>query len=91
LENLIKAKIYDKTMLNTKGTELTPKLCSDMVSSPRKLLLEAHSQISHLKTQGKDFGSQGKETGVRNERWDGLFIGKLCHQLSDRAANVRQQ
>jgi hypothetical protein len=47
-----------------------------------------------LKTQGKDFGSlgayQGKEIGVRNERWDGLFIGKVFHQLFDRAANVWQ-
>jgi hypothetical protein len=47
-----------------------------------------------LKTQWKDFGSlgayQGKETGVRNERWDRLFIGKIRHQLSDRAADVQQ-
>jgi hypothetical protein len=43
LENLIKAKIHYKTMLNTKGTKLTPKLSTDMVSPPRKLLFEAHS------------------------------------------------
>jgi hypothetical protein len=43
LENLIKAEIQDKIMLNTKGTELTPKLSTDMVSSPWKLLFEAHS------------------------------------------------
>jgi hypothetical protein len=43
LENLIKAEIQDKTVLNTKGTELTPKLSMDMVSPPQKLLLEAHS------------------------------------------------
>jgi hypothetical protein len=43
LENLIKAEIQDKTVLNTKVTELTLKLSTDMVSSPRKLLLEAHS------------------------------------------------
>jgi hypothetical protein len=38
-----KQKYMMNTVLNTKGTELTSKLCSDMVSSPRKLLLEAHS------------------------------------------------
>jgi hypothetical protein len=43
LENLIKTEIQDKTMLNTKGTDLTLKLNTDMVSPPRKLLLEAHS------------------------------------------------
>jgi hypothetical protein len=42
LENLIKAKIHDKTVLNTKETELTPKLSTNMVSLPQKLLLEAH-------------------------------------------------
>jgi hypothetical protein len=45
-----------------------------------------------LKIQGKDFGSlgayQGKETNVRNERWYGLFIGKVYHQLSDNAVDV---
>jgi hypothetical protein len=30
-------------MVNKKGIELTPKLSTDMVSPPRKLLLEAHS------------------------------------------------
>jgi hypothetical protein len=43
LENLIKAEIQDKIVLNTKGTELTPKLSTDMVFPPWKLLLEAHS------------------------------------------------
>jgi hypothetical protein len=43
LENLFKAKIHDKTMLNTKGTELTPKLSTDMASPSRKLLFESHS------------------------------------------------
>ena len=28
--------------------------------------------------------------GVRMGRWDGLFIGKVCHQLFNRAADVRQ-
>jgi hypothetical protein len=43
LENLIKAEIQHKIVLNTKGIELTPKLNTDMVSPPQKLLLEAHS------------------------------------------------
>jgi hypothetical protein len=43
LANLIKAEIQDKTMLSTKGTELTLKLSTDMVSTPWKLLLEAYS------------------------------------------------
>jgi hypothetical protein len=30
-------------MLNTKRIELTPKLSTDMVFPPQKLLLEAHS------------------------------------------------
>jgi hypothetical protein len=43
LENLIKAEIQDKTVLNTKETELTPKISTYMVSLPRKHLLKAHS------------------------------------------------
>jgi hypothetical protein len=43
LENLIKVEIQDKTMLNTKGTELTLKLSTNMVSLPRKLLLEVRT------------------------------------------------
>jgi hypothetical protein len=33
---------------------------------------------------------QGKEEGVRNERRGRLFIGKVHHQLSDRAADIQQ-
>ena len=82
-------------MLNTKRTELTPKLSMDMVSpllgnSFLKLTLTNFS----LKTQGKDFPSleayKGKEIGMRNERWHWLFIRKVHHQLSNRAADVRQ-
>jgi hypothetical protein len=48
LKNLIKVEIQDKIVLNTKGTELTPKLGTeltpklsiDMVSPTRKLLFE---------------------------------------------------
>jgi hypothetical protein len=43
LENLIQAKIHDKTVLNTKGTELTPKLSTDMVFPSRKVLFKAQS------------------------------------------------
>jgi hypothetical protein len=43
LENLIKVEIQNKIVLNTKGIELTPKLSTDMVSPPWKLLLEVHS------------------------------------------------
>ena len=28
--------------------------------------------------------------GVRKGRWDGLFIGKVRHQISNRAADIRQ-
>jgi hypothetical protein len=42
-ENLIKVEIQDKIVLNTKGTKLTPKLSTNMVSSLQKLLLEAYS------------------------------------------------
>jgi hypothetical protein len=47
-----------------------------------------------LKILRKGFGSIGayqrKEEGMRNERRGRLFIGKVCHQLSDRAADVWQ-
>jgi hypothetical protein len=55
LENLIKAEIQDKTVLNTKGIELTPKLSMDMVSPPRKLLLEAHSHQFLTQNSRKGF------------------------------------
>jgi hypothetical protein len=93
LENLIKIKIQDKTVLNTKGTELTLKLSTDMVSHLENSSLKLIITNFSLKTQGKDFGSirayQGKETGMRNEQWDGLFIRKVHHQLFDRVTNVR--
>jgi hypothetical protein len=37
LKKLIKAELRDKTVLNIKGTELTPKLSMDMISPPWKL------------------------------------------------------
>jgi hypothetical protein len=66
LKNLIKVEIQDKTVLNTKGTELTPKLSTDMVSPPRKLLtdmvspprkllLEAHSHQLLTQNSGEGF------------------------------------
>ena len=33
---------------------------------------------------------QGIGMGVRNGRCDGLFIRKVHHQLSDKAADIRQ-
>jgi hypothetical protein len=93
LENLIKVKIWVKIMLNTKRTELTPKLSTDMVSLCGNSLLKLTLTNFSLKNEGKDFSSlgayQGKETGVRNERWDGLFIGNIRHQLSDKAEDIR--
>ena len=81
-------------MINTKGVELTPKLNVDMVSPPWKLLLKLTLTNSSLKSHGKDFGSLGAYQGIgmgrRNGRWDGLFTGKVCHQLSNRAMDVRQ-
>jgi hypothetical protein len=65
----------------------------DMVSPPRNSSLKLTLTNFSLKTQRKYFASlgayQGKEIGVRNERWDRVFIGKVCHQLSDRAVDVR--
>jgi hypothetical protein len=55
LENLIKAEIEDKTVLNTKRIELTSKLRMDMVSPPWKLLFEAHSH--QFLTQNSKEGS----------------------------------
>jgi hypothetical protein len=81
-------------MLNTKRTKLTPKLSMDMVSLPWKLLLKAYSYQFLTQISKKGFwqprGTPGKETGMRNERWNGLFIGKVHHQLPDRVADIRQ-
>jgi hypothetical protein len=94
LENLIKVEIQDKIVLSTKGTELTPKLSTDMVSPSWKLHFEAHSHQFLTQTSRKGLGSlrayQGMGMGERNGRWGGLFIEKVRHQLSDRVADVRQ-
>jgi hypothetical protein len=55
LENLIKVEIHDKTVLNTKGTELTPKLSTNMVFPPQKLLFEAHSHQFLTQNSRKGF------------------------------------
>jgi hypothetical protein len=55
LENLIKAETQEKTVLNTKGTELTLKLSMDMVSPSRKLLFEAHSHQFLTQNSRKGF------------------------------------
>jgi hypothetical protein len=67
LENLINAEIEDKTVLNTKRIELTPKLSMDMVFPPWKLLFEAHSHqflTQNLKEeswQPRDTPGEGKK------------------------------
>ena len=65
----------------------------DMVSTPWKHFVEAYSHQFLTQILRRGSGSlgahQGKETGVRNERWNRLFIGKVCHQLFDKAANIR--
>jgi hypothetical protein len=92
LENLIKVEILDKTMLNTKRTELTLKISMNMAPLFGNSSLKPTLTNSSLKTQRKDFGSlgadQGKEIGVRNESWNGLFIGKVRHQLLNRVADI---
>jgi hypothetical protein len=92
LENLIKIEIQDKTVLNTKGIELTLKLSTDMVSPLWKLLFKAHSHQFLTQNSRKGFwqprGIPWEGNNMRNERWDGLFIGKVCHQLFDRAVDV---
>jgi hypothetical protein len=80
-------------MLSTKRTELIPKLSMDIVSLPWKLLIEAyyHRFLTQNLREGfwQPRAYQGKETSVRNERWNGLFIGKVRHQLPDRAVDVQ--
>jgi hypothetical protein len=94
LESLNKVEIQNKTVLNTKGTKLSSKQSMNMVSPPQKLLLEAHSHQFITQNPREGFwqprGIPGNETVVRNERWDGLFIGKVCHELSDKAGDIRQ-
>jgi hypothetical protein len=58
-KNLIKIETQDKTVLNTKGMELTPKLSTNMVSSSQKLFFEAHSH---------QFLTQNSRKGFRQPR-----------------------
>jgi hypothetical protein len=75
LENLIKAEIQDKIVLNTKGIELTPKISTDMVSPPRKLLLEAHSHQFLTQNsragfwQARGIPGEGNRHEKREVRW----------------------
>jgi hypothetical protein len=55
-----------------------------------KLNLTEFSLKMLRKGSGSIGAYQAKEEGMRNERRGGLFIGKVFHQLSDRAADVRQ-
>jgi hypothetical protein len=55
-KNLIKIETQDKTVLNTKGMELTPKLSTNIVSPSQKLLFEAHSHQFLTQNSRKGFG-----------------------------------
>jgi hypothetical protein len=72
LENLIKAETQNKIVLNTKGTELTLKLSTYMVSPSRKLLFDAHSHQFLTQTSRKGLwqprGIPGDENG--GEKWE---------------------
>jgi hypothetical protein len=91
---IIKAKTQHKSVINVKGTEFTPKLHTDMVSSSRNTSLKLSLSDFSLKILRKGFNSlgahQGREEGMKNERWGGLFIEKICHQLPDKAVDVQQ-
>jgi 3-isopropylmalate dehydratase small subunit len=94
LKIIIKAKTQHKSVINVKGTEFTPKLHTDMVSSSRNTSLKLSLSDFSLKILRKGFNSlgahQGREEGMRNERRGGLFIEKICHQLPDKAVDVQQ-
>jgi hypothetical protein len=68
LEDLIKVEIQDKTVLNTKGTKLTPKLGTDMVSPSWKLLLEAHSHQFLIQNSREGFWEPRGIPGEGNKR-----------------------
>jgi hypothetical protein len=72
--------------------KLTPKLSTNMTFPFWNSVWNTlPHQILSLKS-GRYSGSLGAhqraEEGVRNGRRGRLFIEKVCHQLSDRAANV---
>jgi hypothetical protein len=57
-----------KTMLNIRRTELTPKLSTDMVSTPWKLLFEAHSHQFLTQNSMKGFWQPRGTPGEGNRR-----------------------
>ena len=73
--------------------KLTPKLSTDMTSPSRKLLSEAYSHNLSLKNSKEWFwqlgGTPGKVNGRGGMKVERPFIGKACHQLPDKGANVR--
>jgi hypothetical protein len=81
-------------VITTKGTELTPKLGTDMFPFPRNSSSTLFLTDLSLKNTNEWFwqprGIPKEEEGVRNEWEGGLFIEKICHQLPDRAADVQQ-
>jgi hypothetical protein len=63
----------------------------NMGFSPQKLL---QTHIFLRDTLSHDVGSlkafQEVDMGVRNMRKEGVFIGKVLHQLPDKAADIKQ-
>jgi hypothetical protein len=68
LENLIKAEIQNKIVLNTKGIELTLKLSTNMVSPPQKLLFEAYSHQFLTQNSREGFWQPRGIPGEENSR-----------------------
>jgi hypothetical protein len=81
LENLIKAKIQDKIVLNTKGTKLTPKLSADMSSPTWKLLFEAHSHQFLTQNSRKGLWQPNgiPRDGNGQEKWE---VGRSIYRES---------
>jgi hypothetical protein len=92
LKTIIKAGTQNKAVSNTKEQSLPQSQARTWSLFLGNFSLKLNLMDLSLKTLRKGSGSpeahQGKEEGVRNERRGGLFIGKVCHQLSDRAADV---
>jgi hypothetical protein len=80
-KNIIKVETQDKTVLNTKGMELTPKLSTDMVSPSQKLLFEAHSHQFLTQNSRKGFWQPRGIPGDGNgrENWE---VGRSIYRES---------
>jgi hypothetical protein len=83
LENLIKVEIQGKIVLNKKGIELTPKLSTDIVSPPWKLLLEAYSHQFVTQNSREGFWQPRGIPGDGNgpEKWE---MGRTIYRESSR-------